>query len=185
MAEKKPRVGVDVDGVLADLLTPMVQTLDTLFGIKIENDHVKEYDFNKLVPEGKADQFWAFIAAEGFHDILKPYPGAEEGILALQEVADVHIVTSPLWSSKTWVWERNQWLYRHFKITQKKIHHTHAKEAFFGKMLVDDKPQAIEDWRVEHPNGIAVLWSQPYNAHCTDMLRLNAWPEVVRLVKML
>jgi len=70
--------------------------------------------------------------------------------------------------------------------------HTHAKYTFFGKMLIDDKPQNIDEWAKEHyhNHGVPVLWSQPYNtAHVFEpginyrVVRTNSWNEVVDIVK--
>jgi hypothetical protein len=45
----------------------------------------------------------------------------------------------------------------------KYLHELHAKYVFSGEMLIDDKPETVERWCREHPNGRGVLWDQPYN----------------------
>lgn len=161
---RKPRVGVDVDGVLADLLTPLFQHLNTLLGTTYAPDHMKDWDIAELVPPERRDEFWNTFGREvRVHDALQPLPGAVEGMKLLQEVADVYIVTAYLRSAPTWVHDRDRWLSEHFGVGDKKIVHTHAKYVFSGEMLIDDKPETVERWCREHPNGRGVLWDQPYN----------------------
>ena len=160
----KPRVGVDVDGVLADLLSPLFSHMNTMLGTRYTPDHMKDWDIAELVPEGRRDEFWDSFGKEvRVHDALRPLPGAVEGMQLLAEVADVYIVTAYLRSAPTWVHDRDRWLAEHFAISDKRIVHTHAKYTFSAKALVDDKPATVAAWQREFRWGFGVLWDQPYN----------------------
>lgn len=192
----KPRVGVDVDGVLADLLAPLFNHLNAMLGTAYAPDHMKDWDITDLVPEERRDEFWTTFGREvRVHDALQPLPGAIEGMKVLAESADVYIVTAYLRSAPTWVHDRDRWLSEHFGISDKKIVHTHAKYTFAGKALVDDKPSTIIRWQEEHPSGLGILWAQPYNlvptligaatvsTHAPRVsFRTNSWETVIELV---
>jgi 5'(3')-deoxyribonucleotidase len=187
---KKPRVGIDVDGVLGDLLTPMFGPLNEMFGLQVTLDVMKEWDFDHLIPEGRLQEFWDAVGAPGFQDRMHPYPGAVEGIQLLKEVADVYIVTAYLTNGKQWVYERDAWIFKTFGIERHKMVHTKAKYTFFGRMLVDDKPSNIDGHAQEHPTAVPVIWDRPYNQvfdwHpdvVPRLVRTSSWDEVARLVK--
>ncbi len=185
---KKPRVGVDVDGVLADLATPLLALMNSLYGTNHKPDSMERWDIEHLIPEGEVADFWARVGTPGFvHDQMQPYPGAVDGVRALSEIADVYVVTSYLHDAPTWVHERDAWIDRHFGIPRHKMVHTKAKYTFTGRMLIDDKPQNIEEWSVEHPRGCPVLWAQPYNnpfvyQPSPDVIRTKSWRRVLKLV---
>jgi 5'(3')-deoxyribonucleotidase len=191
----RPRVGVDVDGVLADLLTPLYALASRLYGVDLSDLHKDTWDLDKLLPPGKADEFWKAAGEEGSHDRLDVYPGAVKGVAALQEVADVYIVTSYLHDARTWVYERDRWIQRHFGIPRRKMVHTHAKYTFSGDMLIDDKPENIELWaqdriRARDLAAVPVLWAHRYNAAhlfpgpvAMRVVRTNDWAEAVRRVQ--
>lgn len=181
---KKPRVGVDVDGVLADMMTPLFEVMNRLFGTAYTVEHMEDWTVDPLIPEGRADEFWRELGKPGLHARLLPYPGAVEGMRALGDAADVYIVTSYLHGAETWVHERDAWLAEHFGIPRAKIVHTRAKYTFYGRVLVDDKPENVIEWQTEHPSGAGVLWSQPYNRRNDDPRirhRLDRWEDVIRL----
>ena len=185
MMNKKPRVGVDVDGVLADLMTPLFDLMNRLYRTSYSVEHMEDWAIDPFIPEGRADEFWRELGKPGLHARLKPYPGAVEGMRALGEVADVYIVTSYLHGAETWVHERDAWLMEHFHIPRAQIVHTRAKYTFYGRALVDDKPDNVVEWQTEHAHGLGVLWGQPYNRRFEDPRvkhRVEAWEPLIRLV---
>lgn len=171
----KLRFGCDVDGVLADLLTPIFDHLSTRFDLHFTIDHMSTWDVSDLIPEELRTPFWKSFGEEvRVHDILKPLPGALEGMRRLREVADVYLVTSHLRSAPTWVHDRDKWLEEHFEISGKKIIHTSAKYIFGGAALIDDKPENVKLWQEEHPNARGILWDQPYNREAVTRSVLTA-----------
>lgn len=188
--KRKPRVGVDCDGVVADLFAIMLRAYADLFGKEL--DGLTTWDVSPHIPDGRVPEYWQHIGSMPVHDQLQPYPEAVAGIARLQEVADVHFVTSDLGSCRTWAADRDDWIHRTFGIGRKKVIHCDAKYAFHGAMLIDDKPDHIESWAREHELGCPVLFSQPYNeAHvfADDLrhrvVRSNDWNHVARLVERL
>lgn len=190
---KKPRVGVDCDGVVADLLTPCFEVAERMLGKKFTIDQLHSWDLDSLIPPERLNEFWGLVGEPGICRNLTPYPGAKEGLEALHEVADVYIVTSYLHSSEKWVHERDAWFWEQFRIPRSKMVHTRAKYTFSAIMLVDDKPANLEEWASDRhnlPGSVPVLWQHPYNANHqfspavqSRIVATNQWSDVIDLVK--
>lgn len=183
---RRKRAGVDVDGVLADLLEPLFEFFNARYGTQYGVSHMTGWDVADLVPGGDVAGFWADFGREvRIHDSLKPYPGAVEGMRMLAEVADVYVVTTYLHSAPTWVYDRDRWIMEHFAIPKGRMVHVQSKYIFSGAGLIDDKPQNVIEWQDEHPEGKGVLWRQPYNEGQAlgEEVRYEArdWPAAVAL----
>lgn len=189
----KKRVGVDCDGVLADLLTPCLRIAGEMLGRELAVDHLTGWELDHIFPDpALAAAFWLRVGEPGVCRNLEPYPEALAGMKDLQEVADVYIVTSYLHGAPQWVYERDQWVQEHFGVTRNKMVYTEAKYTFSGRVLVDDKPQNIIKWTEEHPRGTGVLWSRPYNTGTKfhprldyKVCRINDWGRLVSLVRVM
>lgn len=157
----RPRVLLDCDGVLADFITPACETMNKILGSSVTPNDMKSwylfdaFDFEVLPETREAcyDQWkrpgWCFD--------LKPYPGAQEGVALLREVADVYIVTTPM-EGATWADERRRWLTKYFGFDRKTIVHTDGKYICSGDVFVDDKRDHCRAWKACHPLGTAILW---------------------------
>ncbi len=190
---KKPRLGMDVDGVLADLLSPCLRVAGEMLGRTIWPDDLQSWEIGDLFTDpADVERLWDRMGEPGVCANLEPYPGAVEGMRALSEVADVYVVTSYLHNGKQWVHERDGWVMQHFGIPRSKMVHTRAKHIFSGAMLVDDKPANVADWALENPHGVPVLWLMPYNDKHQfpdgirdHVLRTRSWPELARVAEAL
>lgn len=183
---KRPRVGVDVDGVLACLDAIIETSFVDLYGAT--KPFHATWDITPVLPDGDWKRFWAHVGAQPVHDLLRPYPNAVDGLARLAAFADIYIVTSALGACRTWTADRDEWLAKHFGIDHKKVIHTNAKYTFAGAMLIDDKPAHVEAWAREHPGGTGVLFAQPYNeAHrfeediAARVVRTSDWNHIAEL----
>lgn len=176
----KPVVGVDVDGVLIDMLGQVFLTLDAMFGKKLTYSDITSWCVDHHL-EGRAEEFWTAIGESNFHANTDPYPGAVEGITKLREVAEVYIVTSPLSYGRTWTYDRDRWLQQHFGFDLGHIIHMRAKHRFLGDALVDDRPENIQQWQKSHPRGKGILWRHHWN-DTPGVYEAYTWDDVIRLV---
>lgn len=174
----RPRVLVDVDGVLADFVSGYLGIVEAVTGRDFKPENVTQFDIGAslgLTPEESALCGRALSKAPGFCEALEVYPGAQDGIAALQKIADVYIVTSPWNSCPTWTYERERWLKRHFDIPSSRVIHTSAKHVCRGDFLVDDKVSAVRSWHQEHPRGVGVVWDTPHNQLESFPARTRNW----------
>lgn len=185
----------DVDGVFCNFIAGASANAKRLFGIDTTHDQVKFWNFERsfnLTPE----QVTALIASwrdPGFCAELPPYPGAVEAAAEIKQHARFIAVTHAF-DSVTWVSERDEWLRRHLGLRPgKDIIHTEAKDVIKGDVFVDDKVEQVVAWQKAHPQGVGILWAQPYNVDAVrdvngfgpqwDGLRTNDWSEVIGIVK--
>lgn len=179
----KPRVLLDVDGVLADFLTPAVVILRRLTGKPYRPEDFHTWDLFETVGSEWEKPFFRECNRPGFAASLDPYPGAREGVLALRAVSELYIVTSPAHHSATWTYERERWLEKHFDIPPNRVVHTSAKYLCRGDLFIDDRPLNVEKWAAEHPTGKAILWDAPYNRSATHLSRVTDWLDVTKIAQ--
>lgn len=175
------RILLDVDGVLADFVQPVLDYAKTLTGRTYTHEDVTQWDIAAAI--GVGPELWAVTKKPGFCEALAVIPGSQEMVKQLQAIGDVYIATSPT-SSLTWAGERATWLRRHFDIPQKKIISTHAKYAISGHFLIDDKAANLMNWEDENPDGVAILVAAPWNSDDTEHLVAKSLSEIPTLVQM-
>jgi len=185
----KPIVLLDVDGVLADFVGASLRFLRDRFGLHYTPEQVTEWNLEralKLEPH-VYKALCAEFEREDFCTDIEPYPGAVDGVWALRDAGcRVLAVTAPWWSSPTWVHDRSQWLVQHLGFRRDDLHHTSNKASVRGDVLVEDKPETIAAWKVEHPMGAGILWDRPHNRTwpATDMVRTTRWDDVLRIADL-
>lgn len=197
MSNKK-RILLDVDGVLADFTSGVLNVINAHFDTAHKPEHVTRFDIAAslgLSPE-QASWFKREIGSHAqFARKLEPYPGAVEGYARLAAVADVFIVTSPWNSNPTWTHDREWWLKKHFAIPHSRVVHTSAKFLCAGDHLVDDKTEACVAWTDAHDcvigeghasarrTGYALRWSTLHNRLDEyDGETVHSWDELIARV---
>jgi 5'(3')-deoxyribonucleotidase len=177
------RILMDVDGVLADFLSPCLAIINRLTRSKRTLSELTSWNiFESLkIPQEIIEQVYREMKEPGWCHQLPVQDGAVDGIRRLQRSAEVYAVTSPM-SGPTWVHERTLWLERHFPDLAGVIH-TEEKHCVAGDVLVDDKTSTLTRWRECHPGGLAIRWrlstnlSTPFDGWTTD-----DWEELAREV---
>jgi len=176
-------VMVDCDGPLADFVAA---TLDVVFeetGRRILPESITTWGiFDSINDKTLEDRVYEKIKSEGQCLALAVVSGAPEGIKRLQGIADLVVLTSPFHGAKTWVYERELWLERHFGIDPHDIIHARKKYHVYGDVLVDDRAQHLREWSRRWPNSRALLWNTPGNRSETGLERVKTWDEVYNIV---
>lgn len=161
----RPRILLDVDGVLADFVSAACDVLSRLTGRELRVDQLDQWDIMKAlgVPKIIEDEAYRWFSAEGFCYSLKPYVGAREMVAELQTWADLYAVTAPL-DGPHWAFERENWLEAHFNIPRRRVVSARDKSIVVGDALVDDKLSNLVEWRTRQ-SGMAVFWRNGGNRH--------------------
>lgn len=187
--KNKPRFLLDVDGVCANFLKSALRAVHAVTGIDYRPEDFPTWDIFDIISREHEPACYELFRAHGFCAAIEPYPGAIEGVERLRPLVDLRAVTRPT-HGPHWYFERSEWLHRHLRIHPDDVHHTGHKEEISGDFLLDDRPKHVEDWAVHHPEGIALLWDQPYNRGEDGMLkaapgngrRVRSWDEVIQAV---
>lgn len=110
---KGPVVGIDLDGVVANL--------DAVISL---NDRKQRW------------RLWE----KGLFLNLPLIEGAREGVEFLNKNFEIYFVSSPLWGNDFSWMEKKQWVENRFpEIGHKKLILTHNKSLFSGDYLIDDR----------------------------------------------
>lgn len=157
------RLLLDVDGVCADILTPALAAVAAVGGGVWDPATFPTWEVFDTVPRQHREATHAIWHSKGWCRSIKPYPAALAAIPRLRQVADVRFVTSPMSRSPYWMWERDQWLRKHFNAEHHDIVFTRAKYLVEGDVFVDDNLDHVLAWSDAHPKGKAVLWEASYN----------------------
>lgn len=180
----RPRVLLDVDGVLADFHTPCLQIINGLTGAKHKVEDFDDWDIFKALKVTKEveQKTYDLMNLPGWCRSIEPYDDAYTGVSMLREIADIFICTSPM-KGDTWVSERNKWLSSHFGFSTKQIIHTSAKHVCAGDALIDDRISNLVAWKKAHPNGSAIRWAMPHlKSHDYDGPTADTWEHVIGYV---
>lgn len=180
------RILLDVDGILADFVTPVVKRVNEYLSTSYVHDDVKEWDIAKGlgIPEDRQAHFYKQMQYPGFCASLEAYPGAAYGVDRLRSVAEVWAVTAPF-GGLYWMPERDQWLQDKFGFKKNQILHVRgeAKHAIAADFLVEDKTSTLIDWKEHNPLGHGVLFQRPWNIN--DGWVGKAAPDWISLVRVI
>lgn len=156
------RIGVDMDGVLADFDKGWVDRYNADFGTNLhpkQNDH---WDALVSITHFADDAEWWEWATSKHEDLflgLDPLPGAVEGVRALKDAGhDIVIITAkPRWAAG----HPSSWLIKH-DVPYDEIHVTKAKSYVICDVYVDDALHNVVDL-MENTDALVIQYSAwPY-----------------------
>lgn len=181
----RPRVLLDVDGVLADYVAAILPAVKAATGRQHTHADVDQWDFTRALGLSPSETEYVYTVTheEGFCADIPVLHGAVEGVRALRVHADVYFTTAPT-HAPYWYFERTEWLIRHFDASVEHVLHAKHKELVTGDVFVDDKIEHVWDWCRHHPSGRGVLWEQPYNRSIDvgHLVRTSSWNRVLEIV---
>ncbi len=177
------RMAIDIDGVLADLISSFLPLMNRHFGRNLEPQDITRYAFEEVAQVSAAEMnaFMRSLADSGFYQRLSLLPGAVEALSRLQGRAHLHLITSrPLIleaQTRAWLHSHNipyhQLSFRHR--TAKLLPEDHAD------VVVEDDRDAAAVAASLAPR--VFLLDYPYNRggvplppHC---LRVHNWAEIL------
>jgi 5'(3')-deoxyribonucleotidase len=175
----------DVDGVTADYVGGVLDTVFELFGRQVFRQEIKQWDlFCQLgLDKRQLSQLYRELDNPGWCSALQPLPGAKEFITELRDRGHtIHVVTSSWLSAPAWDHERRTWLKDHFKIQPHQVTFTSEKERVIGDILIDDRARHVCEWQRAHPTGQALLFSQSYNEREEGLRRVRGYGEVLAAI---
>jgi|SRR6478735_6167344 len=184
------RVGVDVDGVVANYTQLYLNAVRVATKREIPNDWAPpQWDLDEALGLTKDEKkaAYALMESPGVARTIAPYPGAVEGIRKLSKIADVFFVTSPVKSSPTWCYDRTAWIKKYFgdELADSVDYNSH-KYTFAADLFVDDKPSNCEEWQAAWPDGKALLWVANYSVTLLHdrLTHVQNWEQVAQWVAM-
>ncbi len=184
------RILVDMDGIAVNLLDPWLNAYNLESGDCLQRHAVDKWDIHGFVDPDYGKRIYDILRRPGFFDYLPAMGGAVEGITQLYDDGhDVRFCTAPPCPDAAR--GKIEWVMRHFKHLGWGMEHVlqmHDKHWLNADILIDDKPQTINEWAAKTDAKIMSIL-HPYNKHvahkCYVMASDAMNPEVAwdRLVK--
>lgn len=181
----RPVFLMDVDGCSSNWIDASLPDIRAITGINHQYDDVVKPMIEEalnLTPE-QAAAFYAIVSTQGWCSRMPLYDGAKEGIAWLSKKVDIYAVTKQF-PSNFWVREREAWLVEQLGIAPERVVHTDAKFLVRGDIFLEDREKNLEAWSKWSPEGIPVLYDQPYNRGHWRGLRAIGWKGPCGVVEM-
>ena len=182
------RILVDMDNIIADILTPWLKSYNWKFNDHLTVSDIKEWEMVRVVKPECGDKIFSFIHEPDFYLNLDPLPGAIEGVKALTDAGEEVVVctSSP---SGCAMWEKERWLRKHFPFlnTHKQYGCWTHKSWIRCTAIIDDCPATIRAFAEEQPDTIRATITWPWTASVASLCHINAedWQDTAKAWKTL
>ncbi len=171
------RLGIDLDGVVADFNTGWVGRYNHEFEADLTTDQVDSWDaMGYLTHFESLGAFWRW-AARGDHGSvfrhLETYPGALETLERLAKHHEIVIISAkPDWA----LHDTYAWIADH-RIPTREIHITDAKWRVPCDVYLDDSPRQIVELHTNRPEAVMCRYVRPWNEGVPGVHDVESWEE--------
>ncbi len=177
------RLGIDLDGVVADFNKGWVDRYNAEFGASLSSEQVTTWDAAAdLTHFDDMSRFWRWAEGGDHASIfrnLETYPGAVDALGRLSRDHEVVIITTkPRWA----VHDTFAWIAEH-RIPTREVHMTDVKWRVPCDVYLDDAPHQILDIHRNRPEAVTCRFVRPWNAPIAGVRDIHDWDEFVSLVE--
>lgn len=182
--ERGLRLGIDLDGVVADFNAGWIQAYNDEFGAELTPDQVQMWDgLFSLTHFEDMDAFWEWAKGHGGGSVfrhLEPYPGAIDTLRELnREGHDIVILTAkPDWA----VHDTLEWLADH-RVPTREIHFLHDKWRIDCDVYLDDSPYTVQGYAEHRGSGEVCRFVRPWNEPVEGVRDVRSWDEFHEVVR--
>lgn len=175
------RVGIDMDGVLADFNTGWMTRYNRDFDANLDASMVQEWDgLYTLTHFGSMAEFWAWAQGDGVSTFrhAPPLPGAIEGIKRIGQKHRVAIVSSKFdWA----IPDSLAWLADH-DVPAREVHFLWDKRLAECDVYLDDAPHQLQELRDGLPDATICRMVHAWNDPMPGVVDVHSWEEFERVV---
>lgn len=181
------RIGVDLDGVVADFVSGWVQRYNAEFGTRLRVcDAVEWHAATRMTHFSSSREFWRWARHAGpdgrsLFRVLPLYPGAVDGLRELLRLAHVVVLTTkPQWA----VADTLSWL-GGLELPLREVHVTADKTTVDCHVYVEDSPRHLGALRRRRPEAVVCRWVRSWNSVLAGCLDVDSWEDVHVVVREL
>lgn len=177
------RLGVDLDGVVADFNAGWIGLYNAEFGASLSTDDVVMWNAPVLLTHfASMRQFWKWAAraADGasIFRVLEPFPGALDALHRLAEHHSIVIVTT---KPRFAISDTFEWLEEHALPTAE-VHVVDDKPTVGCDVYLEDADHNLEAMRERRPDALVCRYVRPWNQAHAGVLDVTGWSDFERVV---
>lgn len=172
MSDKKPRIAVDMDEVIADPIAKFINLYNRDYDVPLD---IKIEPGNEIwmhMPEHAQFKIREYINEKGFFRDLDVIPGSVEVMEELQKKYEVFIVSAAMEFPNS-LQDKYEWLADHFPFIGWQHIMFCGHKIVNTDIMIDDRIKNFADYE-----GRKLLFSSPHNMLLTGYERVNTWKEV-------
>lgn len=175
----KVRVGIDMDGCIADLHSVWVERYNQLYNDNLKVEDITEWNWHHLTKPECQEKVYKILDDPDLFANLPVIEGSQEVLYKYASKFDIYIVTAT--RNPLNIPAKHYWLLKNFPfLDEEKFVFTRDKSAFLGDYLIDDKPKNLEGFF-----GTGILFDAPHNKKEKRFPRVYNWKEVERIFEFI
>lgn len=176
------RLGIDLDGVVADFTGGWIRYYNDHFGTSLTTDLVTSWDaIPQLTHFTDMGEFWSWssdLDGSSIFRHLDPFPGAIDAVRRLaREHSIVVITTKPTFAHA----DTADWLAEH-RFPFDELHLTEDKQFVEADAYLDDGPHVLDALVAHRPSALVCRYIRPWNQPVPGTIDVSDWPEFERVV---
>jgi uncharacterized protein len=178
------RLGIDLDGVVANFIGGWMLRYNLEFGTHLTEDQVTDWDAARdLTHFDNLDDFWQWAGASGngptvFRN-LEPYSGAIDALTGLARDHDLVILSMKCdWAAA----DTYRWI-GDYRIPTREVHLIRDKWRIECDVYLDDSPFSLPDLVLHRPDAVVCRYVRAWNDPVPGAVDIHDWDEFVSLVE--
>lgn len=177
------RIGVDLDGVVANFTKGWTKYYEEEFGKKILEDDIQSWGLSEPLTHFKEDlDFWKWAKDINGSSIFRNLEVYENSVETLNELSksghDIVIISSKPWWS---IHDTLMWLGEN-KIPTKEIHFIEDKWTIDCEVYIDDAPYQLENYKENTVDKKIIRFVRSYNKPLDGVFDIYNWNELIPLL---
>lgn len=177
------RLGIDLDGVVADFNSGWIPLYNERFGASLTVDDVDGWNSPvRLTHFTSMSQFWGWSATAGqgssVFRILDPYPHAIDTLHRLSRRHHIVIVTT---KPDFAIHDTYAWLAEH-RVPSTEVHIVDDKASISCDVYLEDADHNLEDLHASRPSSLVCRFVRPWNHAHAGVIDVEEWSDFEALV---